>query len=213
MTDQPKPEPAGEMSSGPVSSWERLYHLLEPEKLPWHAGRPDPDLVELVDKGFLAPGNALDVGTGQGCDAVFLASKGFQVTAVDIAPSAIKLALERAAGAGVEGKIEFRTEDVLRMDLAPEKFSFVNDRGFFHYLRGEDRPAYAGRVARALAPAGIVLLRVFSDKEPPSLGPLRYSEAELRKLLEGAFSFEGVKESVFEGPSKAKSLVALLRRK
>ena len=59
------------MTDGPISSWERLYHLLEPEKLPWNAGKPDPELVKLVESGFLKPGPALEVGSGLGYDAVF----------------------------------------------------------------------------------------------------------------------------------------------
>ena len=201
------------MTDGPISSWERLYHLLEPEKLPWNAGKPDPELVKLVESGFLKPGPALDVGAGLGYDAVYLASKGFQVTAVDIAASAVKLAQERASEAGVADKIEFKTGDILRLSLEPAKFSFVNDRGFFHYLRGDERGTYIKLLPSLLADKGLALLRVYSENEPPTLGPLRYSEAELRKLLEGAFMFEGLKDSAFEGAVKGKSLVALLRKR
>ncbi|MBI4677058.1 MAG: class I SAM-dependent methyltransferase [Elusimicrobia bacterium] len=201
------------MSDEPLSSWERLYHMLEPEKLPWDAGKPDEELVKLVDSGFLAPGPALDVGSGLGHDAVFLAAKGFQVTAVDISATAVKLAQERAQAAEVKDKIDFQATDVLRMEAAPGRFSLINDRGFFHYLRDDSRAAYIGFLRRSLSDRGLVFLRVYSDKEPPCLGPLRYSMEELKRLFERAFDIEGLKESVFEGASKAKSLVALLRKK
>ncbi|MBI5624141.1 MAG: class I SAM-dependent methyltransferase [Elusimicrobia bacterium] len=197
----------------PLSSWERLYHLLDPEKLPWNAGRPDPELVKLVEAGIAPKGRALDVGTGAGHDAVYLASKGFKVTAVDIAPAAIKLAQERASGAGVEESFEFWTGNVLDADWPAGRFSFINDRGFFHYLRGSERSVYVSLLARLLAQGGLILLRVFSDKEPPCLGPLRYSQDELKAALDDVFSFEGLKESVFEGPAKAKSLIALLKKR
>jgi SAM-dependent methyltransferase len=197
----------------PISSWERLYNLLEPENLPWNAGRPDPELVGLVESGFLRPGRALDVGTGLGHDAVFLASKGFQVTAVDISPAAVKLAAERAQETGVADKVEFKTADVLNAAWEPGSFSFVNDRGLFHYLRGPDRQAYAALLARVLASRGVVLLAVVSDAEPPCLGPLRYSEAGLREVFETAFSFEGLKPGVLEGPGGMKALRAILRKR
>src|SRR5437868_1724661 len=86
--------------------WEDLYSQTRPEALPWNAGGPDPDLVRQVRSGRIGGGaglpagrQALDIGTGPGHDAVFLISEGFDVIAIDISPSAIRLARETASRA------------------------------------------------------------------------------------------------------------------
>ena len=56
--------------------------------------RPNPQLV--AEAGDLAPGTALDAGCGEGTDAIWLASRGWQVTAVDIATTALRRAREHA---------------------------------------------------------------------------------------------------------------------
>lgn len=202
-----------EYTSAPISSWERLYRFLEAGQIPWNAGRPDGDLVRLVESGAIPPGKALDVGTGLGHDAVFLARKGFSVVTVDISPTAVKLAKAAAAEARVEEAVEFRTEDALRMSLPAGGFSFVNDRGFFHYLKPDERSSYVALVHQALAPAGFFLLRAFCDAEPPGFGPVRYKRAELEALFTESFEPLELKESVFEGASKAKSFLCLLRKR
>ena len=67
--------------------WEEIYTRNCPEELPWNAGGPDPDLVRLVKAGTIPAGQALDIGTGPGHDAVFLIQHGFNVIGIDISPS------------------------------------------------------------------------------------------------------------------------------
>src|SRR5882672_8366190 len=91
--------------------WEDRYRTTKAEALPWNAGGPDPDLVRLVKSGRISTGGsglpagrqALDLGTGPGHDAVFLIQEGFNVIAIDISPSAIRLARENASAAGLFG--------------------------------------------------------------------------------------------------------------
>ena len=60
------------------------------------SGNPNPHLV--ADAGDLTPGRALDIGAGEGADAIWLAQRGWTVTAVDISG----VALQRAR-AGLRG--------------------------------------------------------------------------------------------------------------
>jgi SAM-dependent methyltransferase len=77
------------------------------EMPPWDRDEPEQRLVELVSNGSLMPARALDVGCGTGTHAVWLASQGFDVVGVDIAPRAIERARDRAGTAGdVECKFE-----------------------------------------------------------------------------------------------------------
>lgn len=63
-------------------------------------GDPNPELVALVED--TAPGRALDLGTGRGRHAIWLAQQGWRVVAVDFSPVGIEEARRQAAGAGVD---------------------------------------------------------------------------------------------------------------
>src|SRR6267142_2203467 len=86
-----------------AQDWENIYLQTAPDALPWNAGGPDPDLVRLVKAGTIPVGQALDIGTGPGHDAVFLIQHGFNVIGIDISPTAIILARENASNAGLFG--------------------------------------------------------------------------------------------------------------
>lgn len=62
--------------------WEERYR----GRTTAHVSPPNPQLV--TEAGDLTPGTALDAGCGEGADAIWLASRGWQVTAVDIATTA-----------------------------------------------------------------------------------------------------------------------------
>lgn len=160
--------------------WNEVYRNTKPEDLPWNAGGPDPDLVGLIESGEVPVGRAIDLGTGPGHDAVFLAKKGFRVLAVDIAPAALDLARANAKAAGTGVAIDFRAEDVLKLSSPSGSATFVNDRGCFHVFASlEERKTYVRRVGDVLAPGGLLFLRTFSDQEPAGPGPHRFTRKEL----------------------------------
>lgn len=190
--------------------WDATYRDLRPEDLPWNAGGPDSDLVRLVESGVIPVGRAIDLGTGPGHDAIFLAKKKFKVLAVDIAPRAIDLARANAKDSGVGVAIDFRVEDVLRLSSPGGSANFVNDRGCFHVLAPRDRQVYIDRVHGVLAPAGHLFLRTFSDQEPPGPGPHRFTRKELEDIFATKFEFLEFGEGVFEGPRKPRAYYCLL---
>ncbi|NWG11350.1 class I SAM-dependent methyltransferase [Candidatus Bathyarchaeota archaeon] len=58
-------------------------------------------LVNLVEKGVIKKGKALDICCGAGTNTVYLAKKGFEVTGIDISSKAIEYATEKAKQANV----------------------------------------------------------------------------------------------------------------
>ena len=60
--------------------------------IPWNLPDPPELLVQLVESGQVSPCEAVDLGCGAGNYAVWLASKGFDVTGVDVSPRAVELA-------------------------------------------------------------------------------------------------------------------------
>jgi thioredoxin reductase/SAM-dependent methyltransferase len=104
----------------------------------------------------LAPGRALDIGCGEGGDAIWLASQGWQVTAVDFADAALARVAEHAGEAGVGDRVETRRLDVRSFDPAGETWDLVTSH-FFHLPDG-GMPDVVRRLASAVAPGGTLLV-------------------------------------------------------
>ena len=127
-------------------------------KPPW-VGGPRPELVELVTNGTLAPGRAIDLGCGEGDNAIFLAQHGFTVTGVDFAPSAIAKARRKAQAAGVE--VEFVVDDLTRLHEVRGGFDLLVDYGTLDDLGVKQRDEYVRRVVPLALPGSRFLLWCF----------------------------------------------------
>jgi len=128
--------------------WNRRY--AETESL-W-AGRPNRFLVAEVEG--LAPGRALDLACGEGQNAVWLATLGWRVTAVDYSDVAIAKAQSRADLAGVD--VELVCADLLEYEPQPEAFDLVTV--LYLHIPAAERPIVLERAAQALASAGTFVL-------------------------------------------------------
>ena len=117
-------------------------------------GRPNRQLV--VEASDLPPGTALDAGAGEGGDALWLASRGWRVTAVDFSPVALGRGAAKAAELLLTDRIEWRHEDL--ETWAPPAASF--DLVTAHYLHSAwtDREAMFRRLAAAVKPGGTLLV-------------------------------------------------------
>jgi methylase of polypeptide subunit release factors len=78
--------------SGLVAHWDRQYRSLPV----WDTGQPSGELRRVLDRFGIGPGRALELGCGTGMNAVYLALRGFAVTAIDLSPRAIRAARRRA---------------------------------------------------------------------------------------------------------------------
>jgi 2-polyprenyl-3-methyl-5-hydroxy-6-metoxy-1,4-benzoquinol methylase len=122
------------------------------ESLQWESDRPVRALVELFERPGFHPQRVLELGCGDGVNAVFMAARGCQVTAVDISHTALELAREKQRSAQVD--IEFVEGDVFELDPHRESYDFVFDRGMFHHLQVFQFEDYKDFVANRLAPNG-----------------------------------------------------------
>ncbi|MEU4474591.1 bifunctional NAD(P)/FAD-dependent oxidoreductase/class I SAM-dependent methyltransferase [Micromonospora sp. NPDC023888] len=131
-------------------AWEERY---QSRPSVW-SGRPNPQLVaEVAD---LAPGRALDVGSGEGADAVWLAERGWRVTAVDISTTALDRAAAHADTVGVGDRIEFTHADLRDKPPAEQAYDLVSAQ-FMHLPPVQRRELFA-RLAEAVAPGGVLLI-------------------------------------------------------
>jgi ubiquinone/menaquinone biosynthesis C-methylase UbiE len=191
---------------------ETLERMYREGKLPWDYGKPCEQLVDFANKQKSC--RALDLGCGTGTDAVFLAQKGFNVSAIDISEEAIKIAKLKALKAGV--KIDFIVGDVLEMPFEDQTFEFVNDNGCFHQLAESSWKRFIEELFRVMRPKAKYLMKCFSDKEPPNPKlPNRLSEETIRKYFSENFNILYIKPTVFEARLQAdhKGYSCLMERK
>jgi SAM-dependent methyltransferase len=109
----------------------------------------------------LEPGRALDVGCGSGRDAVHLAGRGWQVTAVDFVDKALARARERAAEEGVEVQwVDGDVGELGRLGLEPG-YSLVYDFGCIQGLSDSARRGAAAGLTELAAPGARLLFLAF----------------------------------------------------
>src|SRR5438128_2325671 len=95
--------------------WEERYQEQAVETMPWFYLELDDDLQQALDQLGLRNGNALDLGTGPGTQAMQLAQRGFDVTATDISAAAIRLAQAKAQAQGIS--VSWQQDDILTSRL------------------------------------------------------------------------------------------------
>jgi SAM-dependent methyltransferase len=158
--------------AGDAATWDNAFLVSES-----FSRKPNRLLTEAVQG--LKPGAALDVGMGQGRNAVWLATQGWQVTGFDVAGEGLRLAREQAAAEGV--KID-------TVYAADRDFDFGKDRWnliafIYSPLRELETRAFAG-----LKPGGIVVAEAFGNAGDPSRASqgVFYGPGEMRALFEKA---------------------------
>ena len=197
----------------PTNWWEDLYRNSEVSDLPWYTPSLDTDFEGALSTHLPPGAHILDLGTGPATQAIALAKRGYKVVATDIAPSAIAKA--KHAAERQEARVEFRVDNILESKLPDALVDGIVDRGVFHTLAPESRPGYVSAVHRVLRPRGFLFLKAFSDKEPWSGGPHRFSRSELRRPFETSFEALSIEDAAFQGPNarSPKALIAVFRRR
>lgn len=153
------------------------------------SGRPNPQLV--AQASALPPGTALDMGCGEGADAIWLAERGWTVTGVDVSPVGLSRAAEHAvqAGTAIAARMDWLQADLFGEDAEPfGAYELVNSQ--YLHMPPEVRERALRRLAGSVAPGGSLLVVSHhpSDLEIPGLRPnapeLFYTASELAGSLD-----------------------------
>jgi SAM-dependent methyltransferase len=158
---------------------------------PWDIGRPQPGFAQLAATGRLQ-GPLLDVGCGTGEHVLMAAAAGLDATGIDIAPSAIRLAGEKAAARGITAT--FVVGDACRATFA-EPFATVLDCGLFHVFDDDDRATFVQHLATTVRPGGTYFMLCFSDAEPGDWGPRRVAKAEIEAAFRDGWTVDSIEAS------------------
>lgn len=147
---------------GEAAEWDGFY-AGDGDDVPHWSGQPNPTLV--TEAAALPPGRALDVGCGEGGDAVWLATCGWQVTAID--PSNVALDRARAVARAADVDVTWIGVGLLDLQDTPRGYDLVS----VHYpvlRRGPDEAAITA-LLEAVAPGG-TLLFVHHELDPTHAG-------------------------------------------
>lgn len=187
--------------------WDRRYAERE---LVWSA---EPNRFLVAETGELRPGRALDLACGEGRSSLWLAERGWKVTAVDYSGVALAKARRIAERRGVA--VDWVLADLL--DYEPEPGAFDLVLVLYLHVRADERRRILAAAAAAVAPGGTFLLlghdlaNLTEGWGGPSDASLLYTPDEIAAELPG---LELVKaERVYRRPEEAErdAIDALVR--
>jgi len=158
---------------------------------------------------LLPKGKALDIATGEGRNAIFLAQHGFDVDAVDISEAGLKKARKLAREGGV--KIHTLVADLDAFEIGRDQYDLIGD---FYFLKRKMVP----KIKKGLRKGGRVIFETYLDEQRHlgMMGPRNpkylLKPNELLRLFEG-FRVLFYREGVFREGGRRKAIASLIAEK
>jgi methyl halide transferase len=193
-----------------TADWDTAYREGTP---PWDTGRPHAELARVLDEYKLQPQTVLEIGCGTGADAILLARRRFEVTAVDCSPIAIERARLRAEQQ--DALLRFVLADIFEFARAGGQFDLVYDCGVYHALRQVNLERYLDVLWRVTRPGSYYLCFAGAPNAGAEEGPPQVTEDEMHNELGRLFEFVHLRPMQFESPTHKQSHPAwscLMRR-
>jgi 2-polyprenyl-3-methyl-5-hydroxy-6-metoxy-1,4-benzoquinol methylase len=136
--------------------WEELWTKTLRNDADKVSRRP-PNAHLMAEAANLPPGRALDAGCGHGADTLWLAARGWQVTAVDFSPAALAQgrAMAKAAGADIAERIDWIESDIATWAVESGHYDLVVC--LYVHVAGSVEDM-VGRMANGVAPGGTLFL-------------------------------------------------------
>lgn len=189
-----------------VNEWEQRY---QEQDTGWDLGQPAPPLVRAF--AALPPTRAVVVGSGRGHDALALAARGFEVTGIDVAPTAVEQANREAQQRGLPAR--FEVADLFALPGAHAAWPLWVEHTCFCAIDPSQREAYVEAAHRAIVPGGHLLGLFFAHGRPGG-PPFTTDRAELERLFLPRFELVSMEVPPDSVPRRrGEELLALLRRR
>jgi len=185
----------------PALWWDKFYKD-KTKAIPFFIDYPDENLVNYNNIKVIRPGNVLELGSGNGRNAIYLTKQGYHVDAVDISLEASDWAKENAKRNGIS--VNFICGNVFELNFNKLNYDFVYDCGLLHHLLPHQRIQYIEIINKTLKPNGIFGIVCFAPgfeetsgmeiKSDESIykslsmqGGIAYDKEDLREILSDYF--------------------------
>ncbi len=200
---------AGEGPSSP-RFWQSKY---DERSTNWDLGGPTPAFVDLADRGVLTPGKMIVLGCGRGYDPVFFATRGFAVTAVDFAQSAVDAVRENATRAGAT--LTILQTDIFSLDASHNgAYDYLLEYTCYCAIDPARRGEYAALAARLVRPGGLLVALLFPVEDRPGGPPFGVSLDEADTLFAQWFDLVTREESPKTvSPRRGREYLTIYRRR
>ncbi|MBR0192782.1 MAG: class I SAM-dependent methyltransferase [Thermoguttaceae bacterium] len=142
--------------------WDDFYRQGTP---PWDTGLLEPDFKSVINSNIIPPHcSTLEIGCGSGIEALFMTQHRFEMTAVDCSAMAIDRARIRAREKNLFLRIVH--EDIFKfVNQSKQKFDFVYDIGFYHFIRRSFLQQYFNLLWRVTKPGSYYYTLAGSNEE------------------------------------------------
>lgn len=144
----------------PTAFWDGFY-ADRTKRIPFFVDKPDENLVRYVEQLEIPVNRVLELGSGPGRNALYLAEHGSQVDAVDLAKTSVDWANDRARERQLD--VSFRQANLFDLSFEQGAYDFVYDSGCFHHVAPHRRNDYIRVVSDALRPGGCFALTCFVE--------------------------------------------------
>lgn len=193
----------------------RYKERYEAGDTPWDIGKPDFNLIRVVNTTPIRPCKALDIGCGTGDNTIWLSQQNFQVIGIDTSEIAIEKAREKALKANVKSK--FDGVDFITSHIEGAPFGFVFDRGCFHSLNSEEeRKVFAENVSKHLEKDGLWLSIIGNaDEQRQGPGPPQRTARDIVNSVESYFEILSLVSGYFGSnrPNPPRAWICLMRKR
>ena len=191
-----------------LGDWERHY---DEKDLRWDINEAAPPLVHLWKERNFSPCKAIIPGCGAGHEVMFLAKKGFNVTAVDYTHGAIKLiknALEKNNYSG-----EVLHQDFFKLDCKyNETFELMLEHTFFCAISPTKRREYVETAKRILKPGGY-LIGLFYETNEDGGPPFNTRQEDIENFFSDSFIIESLSKTSHSAEQRrGKEWLAILKK-
>jgi 2-polyprenyl-3-methyl-5-hydroxy-6-metoxy-1,4-benzoquinol methylase len=165
---------------------------------PWDTQITPPEVMAFLAQA--KPAKALDLGCGTGTNAITMARYGWQVTAVDFSPAAIRTARYKAKRAGLN--IAFQVGDVSDLSLIQDAFDYALDIGCLFTLAERQQIKYAEGLQRLVRSKGKYMLYARLQQDRKYKSPILSPKA-VQDLFSPAFSLIRIENGEDQGSPSA----------
>ncbi|WP_274309799.1 class I SAM-dependent methyltransferase [Solibacillus daqui] len=178
----------------PTQFWDSFYKDRKEKEIPFFCDRVDEHLKKYVENNMIQRGRVLEIGCGNGRNAIYLAKNGFSVTAVDLSQEAANWATQQASLENVD--IEFYCENIFNLIFPNESFDFIYDSGCFHHLAPHRRITYIQFLQHHLKHDGYFSISAFKENGKYGGSALADEQYYMDRSLHGGIGYSKEKLKV-----------------